>query len=153
MAETSTLSSGASVGLSCESSSDATSFSVVNVLKWWKYQGLCSGFAMLHGLCWRLAQLSAICLCLACMYSHPDWIAFRTRQFWQISCCRDWLWMFKGVHRNLQVQSTSHEATICCTLCMQIAWLFLLTYLSRPWKIKLLKIHETEPFLGTHTLK
>ena len=36
MAETSTLSSGlssASVGLSCESSSDATSFSVVNVLE------------------------------------------------------------------------------------------------------------------------
>ena len=84
---------------------------------------------------------SSFCMCV---FSFPNWIAFQTRQFWQISCCYDWLWMFKEVHRNLQVQSTSHEATICCTLCMQIAWPFLSTYLSQPWTIKLLKIHETE---------
>ena len=44
----------ASVGLSCESSSDATSSSVVDVGE--RLKGLCSVLAMLHGLCLRVVK-------------------------------------------------------------------------------------------------
>ena len=59
MAETSTLSSGLSsacVGLSCESSSDATSSSLGNVLERLKVPRLVFVFAMLHGLCFQLIK-------------------------------------------------------------------------------------------------